>query len=143
MKKNRKDRTKLGQKIYETRRKMKLSQIEFAQKTGLSEASVLRIENGDMAKFHVSTLRKMSEAFPDVLVLEDLTKLAGYREEGEAVTLAQKVKNARLEKGWSRADLAKKCAVVTKTISVLELGQVKRPQPKLRRALKKQLGIDV
>ena len=143
MKKNRKNRTKLGQKIYETRRKMKLSRIEFAQKIGLSEASVLRIENGNMAKFKISTLKKLSEAFPNVLVLEDLTKLAGYREEGEAVTLAQKVKNARLAKGWSRTDLAKKCAVIESTIYALESCRVKRPQIKLRRALKKYLGIDV
>ena len=107
------------------------------------EASVLRIENGNMAKFKISTLKKLSEAFPNVLVLEDLTKLAGYREEGEAVTLAQKVKNARLAKGWSRTDLAKKCAVIESTIYALESGRVKRPQLKLRRALKKYLGIDV
>lgn len=143
MKKNRKNCTELGEAIYEARKKMGLTQMQFAEKCGFCFSQVQRIENGKSINPQISTLSKLSRGFPDIFKMEELLRLTGYLEEGEAVTLAQRVKDARLVKGWSQAELAKKCGVVPSSIAMIELGQVKRPHPKLRMELKQQLRIDI
>lgn len=52
----------LGERIRERRQELKLTQTELAQKTGLGQSSINRLENGDTPDPRASTLNTLSAA---------------------------------------------------------------------------------
>jgi len=52
----------LGERIRERRQELKLTQTELAQKTGLGQSSINRLENGDTPDPRASTLNALSAA---------------------------------------------------------------------------------
>lgn len=117
------------------------TQEELAIMSGVSKETVSCIERGIRNNIYLKNLRNIAKClevdFNYVMEISEYLKPAQSEK-----TLADLLKNARLSKGYSRAEVAQICQISVSTVGNIETGKSKKLKPNIVWRLASCLELD-
>jgi len=113
----------IGEAILYARSQARLSQEDLAEKCGIMQKTISKIETGKEIP-HVSTLAKIVQVLPETNLEQLLSLEFRGEKKKEPQTVGMIILFARKCSGLTQEQLAKKAGITHKTISRIELGKV-------------------